>query len=77
MAKIHQDEHNHAEVGMTYIIELVQDGDTVGVFHFDSAITAVEAWHKFNDYGDAKDYRAITFKSVLGENQTKYFEANN
>ena len=60
-----------------YQIEVFQDGEVVGVLHFESALIAVEAWDKFTDYGDAHRVRHLTFTGANGETAHKTFYAPN
>lgn len=56
-----------------YQITVFIDGVKTSDHFFSHAIEAVEAWQKFEDYGDAKEIRTIIFIPPLGEVATKSF----
>ena len=43
---------------------------------YDNAIDAVDVFNKFNDYGDATQYRTINLSEPSGKMHTKIFYAN-
>lgn len=63
------------EQAAPYIITVIQDYDVQATFYFESALIAVETWHKFNDYGDAEHIRLIHLTTSSGEHHTKEFRA--
>jgi hypothetical protein len=58
-----------------YQITCIRDGIKVSDHYYDHPIEAVEAWHKFSDYGDAKEIRTILFIPPIGDVRTKSFYA--
>ena len=43
---------------------------------YSDALTAVETYQKFNDFGDAKEYRTINLSEPSGKMHTKIFYRN-
>ena len=61
-----------------YQITVMTDGIKTSDHYYDHAIEAVQAWHKFYDYGDAIEVRTILFIPPYdGEVRTKHFYARN
>lgn len=43
---------------------------------YDNALDAVDIFNKFNDYGDAKEYRTVNLSEPSGKMHTKIFYTN-
>lgn len=43
---------------------------------YDNALDAVDIFNKFNDYGDAKQYRTVNLSEPSGKMHTKVFYSN-
>jgi hypothetical protein len=46
------------------------------VGRFDNALDAVDVFNKFNDFGDASEYRTINLSEPSGKMHTKIFYRN-
>lgn len=61
-----------------YAVTCSNDNETSPswVGRYDNALDAVDVFNKFNDYGDAKEYRTINLSEPSGKMHTKIFYAN-
>ena len=61
-----------------YSVTCSNDNETTPswIGRYSDALTAVETYQKFNDYGDAKEYRTINLSEPSGKMHTKIFYTN-
>lgn len=61
-----------------YAITSTNDGgrNPEWIGRFSDCLTAVETFQKFNDYGDAVEYRTINLSEPSGKMHTKIFYRN-
>jgi hypothetical protein len=61
-----------------YAVTSTNDNDRTPSWtgRYDNAIDAVDIFNKFNDYGDATQYRTINLSEPSGKMHTKIFYAN-
>lgn len=61
-----------------YSVTSTNDSDTKAewIGRYSDALTAVEVFQKFVDFGDAKEYRTINLSEPSGKMHTKVFYRN-
>ena len=65
---------------MEYLYSVTSTNDNSAspewVGRYSDALSAVEIFQKFNDFGDAKEYRTINLSEPSGKMHTKVFYRN-
>ena len=59
-----------------YAITATYDGKLFGTFRYNDMLTAADAWNRFVDCGDAKEYATYNLTDPLGKMYTKTFYRN-
>ena len=59
-----------------YSITATYDGKLFGIYRYSDMLTAAEAWSRFVDYGDAKEYATYNLSEPTGKMHTKTFYTN-
>jgi len=60
----------------TFVITVHNDGDYFSSFRYVDALSAVNDFNKFNDVGDAKEYRTVNLLEPSGKLHTRNFYRN-
>jgi hypothetical protein len=60
----------------TYSLTTSYDGELVNTLRVSDMMTAVDAWTKCVDFGDAKDYATYNLSDPTGKMYTKTFYRN-
>ena len=60
----------------TFIITVHNDGDYFSSFRYVDALSAVNDFNKFNDVGEAREYRTVNLLEPSGKLHTRNFYRN-